>query len=115
MSAKFSISNAPHYKWGDICDGWWLKKEGPFTVISERMPPDTAEKKHLHNKTEQFFYCLEGSLTIVCETEKTTLHPHEGLTIKPGCPHQVFNTSTTDVHFLVISCPNAHGDRVELE
>ncbi|AKN85121.1 Hypothetical protein FNO222_0357 [Francisella orientalis] len=44
-----------HFVWGNLCDGWWLKKGGNFTVIEEMMPPGGLEVKHFHNLTEQFF------------------------------------------------------------
>lgn len=50
-----SINNALHFKWGQGCDGWWLKNEGQFSVIYETMPAGSCEIKHYHQKTEQFF------------------------------------------------------------
>lgn len=115
MNKPISIQNALHYTWGKDCDGWWLKKDGRFTVIAETMPPDTAEKNHYHKETEQFFYCLKGQLVIQFNESEQILLEHEGCTITPGTPHKVKNTSTDIAHFLVISSPNAHTDRINLE
>ena len=115
MNEPISLKKAPHYLWGNQCDGWWLKEEGSFTVVSEMMPPGTAEKKHLHKVTDQFFYCLEGSLTIDYQDQTHTIPQSSGLAILPGNPHKVYNKSTENVRFLVISGPNAHEDRVDLE
>lgn len=41
-----------------------------------------------------------------------TLGPGEGIEIAPGTVHQLANQSKSDVEFLVISQPNARGDRV---
>jgi mannose-6-phosphate isomerase-like protein (cupin superfamily) len=40
------------------------------------------------------------------------LQAHEGIEVPPGTPHQLRNESSADLHFLVISQPNSHGDRV---
>lgn len=78
------------------------------------MPPGASEVKHFHPNTEQFFYCLEGELNIEIETKEFKLRKHEGITVKASLAHQVFNKSNQNVRFLVISCPNAHEDRVNL-
>ena len=114
-STPLSTHNAPHYTWGNQCDGWWLKNEGNFTVISESMPPNTTEKKHYHKITEQFFYCLEGQLLIQLEGIEYLLSAHESCSIPSGLAHKVKNITENTVHFLVISSPNSHEDRVDLE
>lgn len=110
-----SNKTALHFKWGDQCDGWWLKNTGKFTVISESMPPHTSEKKHYHKHTEQFFYCLSGELSINLNHQVHMLPEHHGLTIPAGMVHTVKNTSENPVQFLVISAPNSHEDRIDLE
>lgn len=47
--------------------------------------------------------------------DKEYLGQSIGLTIPAGIIHQVFNKSNTSVHFLVVSCPDSHGDRVNIE
>ena len=88
-SAVCSIKNAAHFSWGDGCDGWWLKEDSNFTVISERMPPNRSEKKHYHKETEQFFYCLSGTLLIVLEKQNHKPKAHNGITVPAGQAHQV--------------------------
>lgn len=115
MSKQISINNALHFIWGKACNGWWLKNDGNFTVIAETMPSGTAEKKHYHKVCEQFFYCLKGQLAIQFNEGEHILYEHEGCSIPPGTPHQVKNISNDTVQFLVISSPNLHDDRVDLE
>jgi mannose-6-phosphate isomerase-like protein (cupin superfamily) len=95
----------------------WIctQKSGRFSVISEIIPPKSAEKKHVHKITEQFFYCLAGNLTIECENEEHTLSSHEGYFVASGIPHKVKNNSKITTFFLVISSSNAHDDRIDLE
>lgn len=110
-----SIQTTQHFNWEDVCDGWWLHQNEKFTIISERMPSNTAEKQHYHQYTDQFFYCLEGELCINTLSNEYTLKAHQGLFILAKMVHKVRNRSVNDVQFLVISSPNAHHDRIDLE
>ncbi len=112
---NISVKNSPHFTWGNGCDAWWLKKDGFFTVVLEMMPAGTFEKNHLHCKTEQFFYCLEGQLTIICDGAEYNLSANEGCVVLQNHPHNVQNNSGSTVRFLVISCLNSHEDRIDLE
>lgn len=107
------IHSAEHYTWGEGCDGWHLVKTPALSVIQERMPPGTFEKRHYHNHARQFFYILAGQATLEVAGIVHTLQAHQGLEIPPGTPHQVFNHSDANLEFLVTSCPPSHGDRVD--
>jgi mannose-6-phosphate isomerase-like protein (cupin superfamily) len=105
-------NTAPHYTWGDGCDGWHLVQSPALSVIEERMPPGTTEVRHFHNKASQFFYVLSGSLSIEISGSESILDPRQGLHIPAGEPHQVRNLGTVEAEFIVVSNPPSHGDRV---
>jgi mannose-6-phosphate isomerase-like protein (cupin superfamily) len=112
-----SISNAEHYTWPSaisdyLCDGWHLHRSASLSIIEERMPPGTAERRHLHQHTTQFLYLLAGELIIELNGEEHRLVPNSGLTVLAETPHQVFNRGAEDARFLVISQPPSHGDRI---
>jgi mannose-6-phosphate isomerase-like protein (cupin superfamily) len=117
-----SRANAEHYTWSSAirpsaidatqCDGWHLHRSETLSVIEERMPSGTAEQRHLHQRTTQFFYVLAGELTIELNGEEHRLTPFTGLTVPAETPHQVFNHGSEDARFLVISQPPSHGDRI---
>lgn len=115
MNKPISTNNAPHFIWGQNCDGWWLKQGGHFTVITEIMPPGASEKNHYHQHTEQFFYCLKGCLVIQLKDYAITLSEQEGYTVLPRTVHQVINNFNEPAHFIVISSPDSHTDRIDLE
>lgn len=120
MTVVSRTINAEHYTWpsaisAQLCDGWHLHRSVGLSVIEERMPPGTAEKRHLHERTIQFFYVLAGELTIELDGEEHRLAASTGLTIPAQTAHQVFNRSVQNVLFLVISQPPSHGDRVAAE
>lgn len=110
-----SIQTAKHFPWGNGCDGWWLKQDKNFTVIQEAMPAGTSELKHYHEKTEQFFYVLDGLLNIEMSDTCYQVANNQGITVPPKMIHKVSNRSNRTVSFLVISCPDSHNDRINLE
>jgi mannose-6-phosphate isomerase-like protein (cupin superfamily) len=109
---KTSRDSAPHYTWGEACDGWHLVREPTLSVIHERMPPGTAEIRHAHERARQFFFVLAGVASIELDGVEYELAPHEGLDVPPGAPHQIFNRTDSTLEFLVISQPPSHGDRI---
>lgn len=104
--------SAPHYRWGDGCDGWHLVRAPGLSVIQERMPPATSEARHRHAAARQFFYVLRGELELELEGVRHRLAAGVGLEVPPGAPHQASNRMAADVEFLVISQPPSHGDRL---
>jgi mannose-6-phosphate isomerase-like protein (cupin superfamily) len=110
-----SRSNAQHYTWGGSCDGWFLLRTAELNIIEERMPPGTSEIRHLHARARQFFYVLEGELTMEIESRRFMLLRGEGIEIAPGQAHQAINQSASAVRFLVTSHPPSHSDRMDSE
>ena len=104
--------SAEHYSWGDGCDGRHLVRTPLASVIEERMPPGTSEVRHYHCGAAQFFYVIEGSLSIEVDGTEYELGPRQGFSIAAGQPHQVFNRGAVAAEFLVVSNPPSHGDRV---
>ncbi|MEO6909970.1 MAG: cupin domain-containing protein [Edaphobacter sp.] len=108
-----STENAEHYRWGDNCDGWYFVRTSELNIIEERMPAGTFETRHHHVHARQFFYVLEGELTMEVECEQLVLRSGEGIEIAPGKAHQASNRSAKVTRILVTSQPPSHGDRVE--
>jgi mannose-6-phosphate isomerase-like protein (cupin superfamily) len=106
-----SIATAEHYHWGEQCDGWHLVRSAGLSVIYERMPPGTAEQRHVHGQARQFFFVISGVLVIEIDGHEEQLAEQQGVELAPGQPHQVFNRSQAPAEFLVISQPPARGDR----
>jgi mannose-6-phosphate isomerase-like protein (cupin superfamily) len=110
-----STKSAEHYKWGGPqgtdCDGWHLVRTPELSVIEELIPPGASEVRHSHVHARQFFYVLEGEITLEVDRHNFVLHPGEGLEISPGQKHQVINRNTAPARFLVTSQPPSHGDR----
>ena len=110
--SSVSIANAEHYVWGADCDGWHLLRGEDLSVIEERMPAMRYEQRHLHQRSRQFFYVVQGEAILELEGERHRLTAGQGLHVPPGAAHQMRNDSAAEVRFLVISAPRSHGDRV---
>jgi mannose-6-phosphate isomerase-like protein (cupin superfamily) len=109
---KIDAATAEHYLWGNGCDGWHLVRTPDLSIILERMPPEAREQRHFHQHARQFFFVLEGELTVEVEGVTHLLRPAEGVEIAPGQRRQADNRSGNDVRFLLTSQPPSHGDRV---
>ncbi len=116
QGTPISHLNAEHYTWGmaggAACDGWHLVRTPELSVIQERMPPGTSEARHFHERARQFFFVLEGEAVLEVEGMEHQLTAQQGLEVAPVRAHQLFNRAAADLHFLVISQPPSHGDRV---
>jgi mannose-6-phosphate isomerase-like protein (cupin superfamily) len=106
-----STGNAEHYIWGQGCDGWHLLADDDLSVIEERMPPGAWETRHRHARARQFFYVLEGELSIELAGTVYCIAKGHGLHVPPGDAHQVRNNGPVDARMLVVSSPPSHGDR----
>jgi mannose-6-phosphate isomerase-like protein (cupin superfamily) len=106
LPVPISRENAPHYVWGDNCDGWHLLQESNLSVIEEHMPPGASEVRHFHTNAQQFFFILSG---------QAVMETNNDVAIPPRTRHQFRNHSEEPVRFLVISQPSSYvrpGHRV---
>lgn len=79
------------------------------------MPARTSEVKHYHEKSRQFFFIISGKAMIEVKGEKFILTEHEGIEIPPKTLHKISNDYDEDLHFIVVSQPKSHGDRVVIK
>ena len=82
-----------------------------FSIFETTVVPGMGIPLHKHPYAE-FFYVLEGELTLEVEYHHFVLHAHEGIEISPGRRHQAMNRSTNAVRMIVTSQPPSHGDRM---
>lgn len=111
MNKSVSTKNTEHYTWGGDCDGWHLLKLSAASVIQERMPPGRAETRHVHQRSQQFFFLLSGQVTLEVDGEAFRLRKQQGCYVAAGLPHSLRNEGRGAAEFLVISVPPSHGDR----
>ena len=105
-----SIETGKHYVWGSNCDGWHLAASPNLSVIQERVPTGSSEVRHRHRRAEQFFYVLNGIVTLEVDGAIHVLKPKEGSHVRAGVPHTLSNQHQQILEFLVVSTPPSHGD-----
>jgi mannose-6-phosphate isomerase-like protein (cupin superfamily) len=110
-----NTETADHYTWGKHCDGWRLLDKDDLSVIQERVPPNSGEILHYHQRARQLFFVLQGQLQVTIGSEVFHLTVGDALEVTPAEPHQVHNVSGVDAIFLVISAPATRGDRTNIE
>ena len=100
-----------HYSWGNNCDGWVLVNTDELSVKQERMPQQTAETLHYHEKAQQFFFILKGIATFEADGKLFTVNVNEGFHIQPGIKHRIANNSDEELEFILSSQPSTKTDR----
>ena len=81
-SGRVCRENAPHYIWGDNCDGWHLLQESNLSLIEELMSPGTSEVCHFHKNAQQFFFILSGRATMEANGDRILLLAGQGVAIR---------------------------------
>ncbi|GKX34046.1 MAG: cupin [Rhizobiaceae bacterium MnEN-MB40S] len=107
--------NENFYSWGDACSGWKLLELDHLQVRQESMPPNTAEEPHVHQYAHQFFYVLDGEMTLRTPDGSTLIGPGQGLHVPAGQPHWVLNKGKSDLLFVLSSSPSTSGDRATVD
>lgn len=111
MNKMINKTNAAQYLWGNNCDSWVLAETNELSVKQENMPPGTKEKLHFHEKAQQFFFVLKGTVTFYVDEKKEILNEQQGLLIHKNSNHFIANETTEALQFLVISQPSTDNDR----
>jgi mannose-6-phosphate isomerase-like protein (cupin superfamily) len=106
-------TNAEHYVWGAVSEGWRLLAHADLSVIQERVPPGAGEVGHYHTRARQFFYILSGSATLEFGETIVSFCAGQGVHVPPGVPHRFANNTDEEVLFLVVSAPSTTGDRTD--
>jgi mannose-6-phosphate isomerase-like protein (cupin superfamily)/predicted GNAT family acetyltransferase len=114
METVKDISNAPHYQWGNGCDGWHLLQSDSLSVIQEQMPPGSAEQMHYHNKAQQLFYILSGTATFYIDGVQVNAVAGQSVHVPAKTLHSITNHGEQAFCFLVVSQPKSHGDRIDI-
>ncbi|QTL04667.1 cupin domain-containing protein [Aquabacter sp. L1I39] len=99
------------YAWGEACAGWRLLDLAHMQVRQEAMPPGACEEPHMHRHAHQFFYVLDGAMTIQWPEGVNRLGRRQGLHVPAGMPHWVRNDGESELVFLLFSAPSTMRDR----
>ena len=60
---------------------------------------------HLHPKTEEIYYILEGEGEMIIANDKRDVFPGDAIAIPPGAAHQIINRGNWELKFLCCCAP----------
>jgi uncharacterized cupin superfamily protein len=76
----------------------------PFDVEEYRLPPGARNFPfHAHSAQWEFYLVQSGAGTVRSQEGETTIGPGDAFVFAPGEPHQLTNTGTDELVFLVIA------------
>lgn len=75
------------------------------SLAEARLAPGMTTESHLHKKTEEIYYILEGEGEMHMAEETRSVHPGDAIAIPPGTVHSISNTGTTTLKFLCCCAP----------
>jgi mannose-6-phosphate isomerase-like protein (cupin superfamily) len=78
---------------------------GACSVIEIVADPHNGVPLHIHNKEEEHFIVLEGTLDIAIGDRRWDAPAGTSATVKRGVPHAWCNPSDTPLHMLVVFSP----------
>ena len=85
------------------------------SLAEARLPAGTATMPHLHPRTEEIYYILQGQGEMILGHEKQKVVPGDAIAIPPGVPHQIINHTGEPLIFLCCCAPAyEHEDTVML-
>ena len=70
-----------------------------------RLPPNSANTRHKHIRSEEFYFVLEGTGRIRIGDESVTVPKYGGVLVGPDTLRQVFNDTQDEVLWLIIGGP----------
>jgi mannose-6-phosphate isomerase-like protein (cupin superfamily) len=112
MKAVSMAEPIQYYAWGEGCEGWTMVENEGLSVKLERMPPGSAERLHMHNRAQQFFYVLKGEAVFEIEGERMQVAARQGIHIRAGQAHRIKNEGGIDLEFVLASQPSTINDRI---
>jgi mannose-6-phosphate isomerase-like protein (cupin superfamily) len=120
MSMVRNRSNVPSYMTKDGSRVWELFHPGSspvegFSVAEALVEAGQVTEAHVHRKSQEIYYILEGSGTMRLGEEALTVCTGDAVLIPPGNPHNIQNTGAGELRILCICCPPYSHDDTALQ
>ncbi len=82
---------------------------GAFTALEIVIPPECGPPMHSHTTDSEFFYILEGELTLSDPDGEITALPGDFCFLRKGGHHAFRNNGRTDVRALCVVSPGVEA------
>ncbi|MCB1226629.1 MAG: cupin domain-containing protein [Verrucomicrobiales bacterium] len=82
------------------------------SLAEATLPPGTATQRHYHQRSEEFYFILEGTGTMEIDGETRPVSPGDAILIPPGTWHQLTADPGATTLRLLCCCapPYSHDD-----
>lgn len=87
--------------------------QGQFSVMEQLMPKRSGVAPHLHPRTSEMFYVLEGEMALQIEDQLVTAKPGQFVRIPPSTPH-AFAVTTDTCRVLNLYVPALFDDYISM-
>jgi mannose-6-phosphate isomerase-like protein (cupin superfamily) len=74
------------------------------------LPPGEALVEHFHRTSEELYYLLRGTGTVILDGEDRAVGPGDAVVIPTGCRHTLVNDGTEDIVLLACCAPEWRAD-----
>ena len=113
-------SNISSYVTKDGSRIWELLHPGSspakdISIAEARVEPGEKTESHVHWRSQEIYYILEGSGTMRLGAEEMTVGEGDAILIMPGISHMIKNTGTEPIRILCICHPPYSHEDTELE
>lgn len=78
---------------------------GALAVLEQVAPPGSATPMHRHDRTDEYFYVLQGEVTFFADSHSERCAAGSFVAVPKGTPHAFRVTSDQEARLLVISVP----------
>jgi mannose-6-phosphate isomerase-like protein (cupin superfamily) len=86
-----------------------------FSVAEALVEAGQVTEAHVHRKSQEIYYVLEGRGTLRLGDEALSVSPGDAVLIPPGTPHNIQNTGAGELRILCICSPPYSHDDTALE
>lgn len=82
---------------------------GALGVVEVRAAPNFSPPLHLHQREDEAFWLLEGTMTVLCDGQMFQANPGSLIWLPRGLPHTFRVDGDTPARFLEMITPGEHA------
>jgi mannose-6-phosphate isomerase-like protein (cupin superfamily) len=85
---------------------------GHLDIVDHRIPPGYAPPRHLHQRSDEVFFLIDGHLDVTCGDDQWQAGPGSLVFLPRGVPHGFTNSGDGAARTLLINAPAGFGDLI---
>ena len=85
---------------------------GNLDIVDHRVPPGYAPPLHVHQRSDEVFFLVDGHLQVRCGDDAWQAGPGSLIFLPRGVPHGFVNSDRGPARTLLINAPAGFGDLI---